>query len=389
MRTILLISILPLVASAFAADGDRSVVTGGKNVVNAVWDDAGRAPEVSDASSGWNFGFRPYGSGSAQLVSDPRVIRNALDGVGDGKTVPTGLSVTMNDDGLQLHVLCFTPPADEILAATNAVSQRLEFFVADGSADTQGIVPYNMMVYNGGNSAEDYPAIEYDRHYRDLGPYVHCSSEVRERYTIVHIRYDWLGFYDRLDFLWNGAPETLWRVSMIRWSDPTGGKTFGGPVHSMGRCGYIRIPALTAAQRLRIAKGTLVKAWNNYRRTMERSFDLAADEKFVKIRGKQIFLRPQLERRPVELGDLAKNPRTYLNFGEDPAMRPELKRRIAACDALGAEIAAFAGLDAAGQSAFYRRATDRLMNFRLDVEERYADILSDRLVELCEKEVGK
>ena len=73
-------------------------------------------------------------------------------------------------------------------------------------------------------------------------------------------------------------------------------------------------------------------------------------------------------------------PRSYINYCEDPALRPILEKLTAAAKAYGAGIAEFAKKPMAEQEAFYKEASAKLFNFRYDVEEAYEKQLRSKFV---------
>lgn len=373
MPLVILPLLLASALAAFAADS-------GKNVFDVVWRDSDDAPALSSDPKVWDFGFRPYGAGADRLVSDPRVIRAAAEGGDTGGDRPTALSVSFNERGLDVFVACFGPPLEEALAATNAAPlPRLEFFIAPGDADSSRIEPYWMMVFRRHPPVEEFPALEYDRDYRPLAPYVTASTVTRRNAVIVKLHYAWEGLFDRLPFLTCDKRDVFWRLSMIRWDLPGGGRTWGGQVHRPDEAGYIRFPRLTEEQENAIMSQVLVRAWESFTEESVR-YELRADGD---------VMSPQVDASARVREELRRCPRTYVNYGEDPAMRPALERLVAERKALGPAIARFRELPRTERAAFYRRACDMLFNFRLDVERTHAAILAEKLDGIAGKEAGR
>ena len=78
---------------------------------------------------------------------------------------------------------------------------------------------------------------------------------------------------------------------------------------------------------------------------------------------------------------VAAEPRTYVNYAEDPLFRPTLHRLLAERDALAPQIAAFDGLAPAEQEAFYHKASEMLFNFHYALERAYGEYQTTLLVE--------
>ena len=294
----------------------------------------------SDPAS-WNFGFRPYGSGASQLWTDPIVARGALEGstqIEGGR--PTALSVSCDDAGFTLLVLCVEPGIDAAIASTNALPlPSVEFYVAPGDADNHEPIPYYQFFYGNGD-LRHFPWQEEDRTYRTPLPYVTAEEKRLPNGYLVKITFPWRPFFDKLPF--SEKNDNIWRLSVIRWVD--GGRTWGGVVHEESRAGYIRFPAFDDAQRARIMTALLERAWTEFNRQIAlASYNVAGG-----------WAAPSVRTEPYVTEVVAQRPRTYVNYGEDPEFQPVLAKLIAERKALAAGIAGFGKMTPAEQLAFYR-----------------------------------
>ena len=314
----------------------------------------------------WNFRFRPYGSGSSQLWTDPIVARGALEGSTqiEGER-PTALYVSCDNGGFSILVLCVEPGIGKAIAATNALpSPSIEFYFAPGDADNHEPVPYYQFFYGNGE-LRHFPWHEEDRTYRTPKPYVSVEEKRLPNGYLVKITVPWRPFFDKLPF--SGKNDNIWRLSMIRWVD--GGRTWGGVVHEESRAGYIRFPAFTDAQRAEIMTALLEQAWTEFNRQSGLAQYNAAGG----------WAAPVVRTEPYVTEVVAQRPRTYVNYGEDPEFKPVLAKIVADRKALASGIAGFAEMAPDAQLDFYTKASDMLFNFKYDVEEAYARHLEDGL----------
>ena len=326
---------------------------------------------VKEDPGSWNFNFRPYGR-TEDLVSDPAMVRDiARGGLGDGKAKPTGIRVSCDENGWTYLVFCGEPDIAGALAATNALPlPALEIFFLRDDTDNEKPANYFQFCYGDGQLRQ-FDFLPQDRHWRLLMPYVrHELRRVTNGY-VFRLDIPWEAFWDRLPF--DGRADNLWRLQVIRWSD--GGRTWGGEVHEPARAGYVRWPDFTLARKAAIWQRLLEKGWTHFR-------NLASQPDYnVTAKGFAYGRAPFVRNEPYALAQLvAEGPRTYVNYAEDLAFRPALERLVAARQALGPEIAAFATRPPDEQAETYRRAADMLYNFRYAVEAAYAKHLKEKLL---------
>ncbi len=318
----------------------------------------------------WSFGFRPYGNGSAQLWTDPIVARDALSGTVDAEATgprPTALYVSCDDDSFSLLVLCVEPKINEALAATNALPRpSIELYFAPGDTDNHDPEPYFQFYYGGGLLRHFQWQVQ-DRTWRNILSAVRVDERRLNNGYLVRFTFPWVELFDRLPF--SDKADAIWRLSVIRWAD--GGRTWGGVVHQESRAGYIRFPDFTPEQKTKIMKRLLEKGWSRFNGLLgEPAYSIAGG-----------WGMPVVRTDAYVVADVAKHPRTYINYSEDPAFRPVLEKLIAERRALAEGIARFESLPPAEQKAFYRQASDALFNFRYFVEEAYADLLARKLIQ--------
>ena len=318
----------------------------------------------------WNFGFRPYGNGAAQLWTDPIVARDALAGAVDGEASgpkPTALYVACDDESFSFIVLCVEPEIEKTIASgKGAPGPDIEFFFAPGDTDNHDAEPYFQFYYGEGTFSH-YPWQVEDRTWRDIKGAIDIKERRLPNGYLVKFRIPWEQLFDRLPF--SGKKDAIWRLSVIRWSD--GGRTWGGVVHQASRAGYIRFPNFSDADKARIMGLLLEKGWD--------SFNAAIRNPQYSVEGGWRY--PSVRNEPYYLDQLGDSPRTYINYNEDPGFRPVLESLVAERLALGAQIAAFNGMNPREQAAFYAKASQMLFNFRYDVEEAYARHLAEKLLE--------
>ena len=360
----------------------------GKNLAPVIWTtlpaDAAGAIRAIPAEA-WNFGFRHYGATSDQLWTDPALQRGAVEGAGGGRT--TALAATCDADGFTFLILCSEPSLTNWLERSQSFpSPVIEFYFAPGDADKPAIVEHFMGVYDGPGHFTEYSGTVPGPRCRRMLPYLTCGEQVHGNAILVRLHYDWAGVFDRLP-VFTGRDgdfrtfrcDNFWRVSAIRWAD--GGLTWGGAVHQVNQAGYIRWPEFTAERKSAILKGVLLKGWATYRKEAD-SFAVAmgkppADKEDAV--GKAGFPMPDPAIYHAE--KVAAEPRTYVNYSEDPLFRPTLHRLLAERDALAPQIAAFDSMAPAEQETFYHKASEMLFNFHYALERAYGEYQTTLLVE--------
>ena len=353
------------VASAPAGDP-------GKNVYNvrfgALPGDCERL--LADDPESWDFNFRPYGR-TADLVSDPAIVRD----VAAGKQVagrPTGLRVSCDEDGWSFLVFCAEPDVGAALEKGESLPlPNLEMYFLPGDTDNTAPATY-WQFYKGEGCFDQYDWPVCDRHWRALKPYVKESTRTVKNGYVFRMDIPWEALWDKMP-LFSDRTDNFWRLTVIRWTD--GGVTWGGGVHEPALFGYIRWPDFTDAQRTEIMKRVLHKGWESFRCVLKRPA-------FAPGGGVDLPNRPAYVRtEPYAVAkQAAEGPRSFINYTEDPAFRPTLDRLTAEAQALAPEIARFDGLSRAEQEALYRRASAKLFNFKMDVEEAYEKHLRDKFV---------
>ncbi len=339
----------------------------GKNVYDAKFTHlpANVQDLLSSEPDAWNFNFRAYGSSSDMLWTDPSVQRNAVaDGAADKR--PTALHVSADEEGFTVLVLCVEPSLATFHSSTNSYpAPSLEFFFLPGSADEGGIAHHYMMYY-GNFTLNEYAWLVPTRDFRYMRPYTKVSETALKNSIIVRLDFAWEGIFDKLTFLGDDEGDSIWRLSMIRWA-PGGGQTWGGVVHQQSRAGYVRWH-FTREEKTAIMKSVLDKAWIAFRKTAA-SPDLLCDKSWAGVNtdGAKYFSAM-----------MAADPRSFVNYNEDPAFRPILEALEAERNALAPAIGRFLELPYAEQVAFYEKASRMLFNYRYDVEDAYAALESDR-----------
>lgn len=350
--------------AALAGEGTAAATAeAGKNCHDVIYGAPGTdyAQMIRTHPEEWSFRFRPYGQSSEWLWSDSNVKR-VVDGEADADQKITALRVSCTDDGFDVLVYCSEPGLRDYLEKDGAVPRaRIEYFIAPDDADTRAVQRHYMGVY-GERKNRFYANQVHDRTYRDAVPDV--TETTLEAAIVVKFHYDWRLFWDLLPTFPEKA-DNFWRLSIIRWAG--GGMTWGGTVHQNSRAGYIRWPAFTPAQRTAILRRTLEKGYEEFR-------DLATSDDRLAVAPRTKIpdwkFRAELE---------AKRPQSYVSVNMDPGFRAELERMVAERKALAAGIARLGEMDAEEQERFYRDAADKLFNFRLDVQTRYARHLAGKL----------
>ena len=339
----------------------------GKNLLQVTYRDLPENAEslLKTEPASWDFNFRPYGSSAGYLWSDPILQRNVVAG-GQSEKRMTAINVTCNERGFTLLVFCSEPALAEALAKTNSIpSPGIEFFFAPGDADTPKIEHYYQMYYGDGD-LDEFSWLERDRHFRPCLPYTTYDEKVLPNGFLVRFTFAWEPLFDRLP-LDNGKLDNFWRLSVIRWADR--GQTWGGVVHQANQAGYIRWPAFTQEQKTAIREHLLRRAWTSFRK-------LSSKPAYTSAEG---WAGIPICKAPYRLDELKATPRSYVNFGEDPAFRPVLEKLTAERNALGPEIARFREMSPEEQKTFYDKASDMLFNFAYDVQAAFADYKAEKI----------
>lgn len=352
-----------LVAAASAATAQED----GKNVYNVKFEklpaDVTSLPAARPYD--WDFNFRPYGS-SDMLWTDPIMQRDVTSGATTGDKPATALNVTCDEDGFTFLVLCVEPSLATSYASTNAFpSPSLEFFFTPGDADTPKIEHYYQMIY-GNDESREFPWFVETRDFRPCLPYTTSREYVMKNAVLVKISVSWEPLFDRLP-IFTCKRDNFWRLSMIRWGALS--QTWGGTVHQASQAGYIRWPDFTDAQKTAIMKGLLKKGWV--------SFMKESGSASMKTTGGWTAVDP-LKAKFREEEDKA-SPRSFINYNEEAGFRPVLEELTAECKALAPAIGKFETLPLSEQEAFYKKASQKLFNFRYDVEEAYEKYIKDGL----------
>ena len=319
----------------------------------------------------WDFNFRPYGR-TEDLVSDPAIVR----GVAAGENVagkPTGLRVSCDEDGWSYLVFCAEPDVAASLCASNSLPlPNLEMYFLPGDTDNSDPALY-WQFYKGEGVFDQYDWPVCDRRWRLLYPYVTQETRRTANGYVFRMNIPWEGLWDKLP-IFNDRPDNFWRLSVMRWVN--GGVTWGGTVHEPARFGYIRWPEFTDAQKTEIMRRLLEKGWEN--------FKVFSSKPAYSIAGgiDKPYVQPGYVRtEPYAVAKTKSNgPRSYINYCEDPDFRPTLEKLTAEVLALGPGIASFATKPMSEQVAFYKAASERLFNFRYDVEEAYEKQLRAKFV---------
>ena len=342
---------------------------GAKNVAVAKFMDVPESCEnlLKTNPDDWNFSFRPYGNNSQMLWTDPIVKRAAVSGeqAEDGKHV-TGLNVTCNADGWTFLVFIATPEIEKSLMATNGLPvPSMEFFFCPGDTDNHRAESHYHF-YCGEGFFAHYPWSVQDRTWRNMVKAVRQETRRVSNGYVLRFTFPWEQLFDKLPF--TEKDDNFWRLQVCVWVD--GGITFGGVAHQVSRAGYVKFPNFTDEQKAEIMDRLLQKGLY----------------KFLNLKSSAVYSyaggwgspAPRSEKFFVEHNE--KFPRTWINYGDDPAFQPVLKQIVDERLALEPQIAKFRALPPAEQLAFYRKASDMLFNFRYDVEDAYAKFLTDKIV---------
>lgn len=320
-----------------------------------------------DDLDGWNFNFRPYGR-TSDLVSDPSIIRGVQSDASAGG-YPTALRTMWDENGFTLLVFCGdTSGAACLREGKDLPLPRLEIYISPNDADNRDVASY-WMFFQDGSRFTQYDFLVNDRTWRFMSPYVATEMHPVRNGYVFRLSIAWEGLWDRLPFL-SEKKDNLWRLKVVRWAG--GGLTWGGEVHMPMRSGYLRWPAFTAAERASVLRRVLERGWSDYcRHRREPCYNVS----------KAGWSAARVRTEPWHVAEVEANgPRSYINYTEDPAVRPELENIVAEADALGKGIADFGTMDEAAQLDFYRKAAPKLFNFRYDVEAASAARLKAKIV---------
>ncbi len=355
---------LALAATSALADGEA------KNILDVWWGDVPTAAEelLRSRPNIWDFGFRPYGSSSFWLWSDPLQERNVLSGEAPEGKSPTAITVACNADGFDVVVYAVEASMPTAMATTNALPNGgVEIYLCPGDTDSRDMVPYVQFAIgaNPEGKFDNYPWTVEDRRVRNPTRYVTLRSRPYASGWVHVLHIPWEPHWDNLPF--QDRADNFWRLGLIRWAD--GGVSWGGVVHEASRFGYIRFPRFTEEQKSEIRKRLLERAWMRY----------------MALRGKPTYNAsgnwdapwPRFDKFIVE--EETAHPRTHIHYTQDPGFRPILTRIEGECNALGPQIARFSEMPSEEQEAFFNKAAEKLFNFRYDVEEAYAGFISDKL----------
>lgn len=363
-----------LAISAMAAASAVSMAVdnfGAKNVIEAKFMDVPEACEglLKTNPDDWSFSFRPYGNDSNMLWTDPITARSAINGGTEfaGKH-PTALNVTCNADGWTFLLLCVAPEIDGALSNTNALPvPSMEFFFVPGDTDTH-LADSHYHFYWGDGFFAHYPWCVQDRTWRNILSSVRSECRRVPNGYILRFTFPWESLFDKLPFVGPDKADNFWRFQAVRWVD--GGVTFGGVVHQQSRAGYIKFPNFTKEQKEEMMLRLLEKGWTK--------FQFEKSSKQFNFSGGWGSPAPRTEKFIVD--HVAKFPRSYINYGEDPEFKPILEKIVNECLALGPDIAAFRKKTPEEQLSFYKKASDMLFNFRYDVEDAYSAFLGEKFL---------
>lgn len=358
------ISLILLAAGAAYCDDS------GKNILDVWHGTVPGAPEelLSSHPQIWNFGFRPYGAASADLWSDPVMVRNVLSGEEAGGKSPTAVAAACDADGFTIMVFCVDAALKSAIAKTNSLPDAYcEVYVAPGDIDNRDMIPYYQfgLSANSDGTPDHYPWIVQDRRMRTPLPYMNFKTRILPNGFLHVLNFSWEAFWDKLPF--RDSADNFWRMSAIRWSD--GGMSWGGVVHEASRFGYIRFPRFTDAEKTEIRYRLLRKAWTRFRTLSSKptynpsrswSAPWPREDRFIKEA-------------------LAGAGETFIHYSQDPVFSVKLKELVDERNALASDIARFREMPVAEQKAFYKKAADMLFNFRYDVEKAYADFVDDKI----------
>lgn len=351
----------------------------GKNVAEAAWMKLPEEPAAivrAVPHDAWNFGFRKYGATSDMLWTDPKAQRDALAGAAGDQRV-NAVAFACDENAFTILVSCTEPKLGDYLAKGQKYpSPMIEFLLAPGDADTSGIGLYYTFVYEGAGRYSEYSFVVPEKRFRRLKPLLTITEgETGGNAILVKAVIPWYALYNRLP-LWPEKRENFWRVGVIPYAS---GATWGGVVHQANQAGLVRLPEFTAERRAAIMKKILLRAWEDYK-TLTVRYDLGygklpADKEAYGLVG---YAVPDPAKYQSER--VAKHPRTYVNYAEDPAFRPVQEKLLKERDAIGPALASFDALDADAQKAFYLENAPKLIEYKADLEAAYGAYVHNRLM---------
>jgi len=362
--------LLLLAVAGCATAVSTKVADRGKNVYEVKYAPlpADLAGFVKENPGFFDFGFRPYDQSAAELWTDSQLQRDVTGGKAIAGARPTAIAFTADERAFTMLLLCGEPSlTDGYEKSADFPSPRVELYVCPGDADTEKIVHHYHMYYNG-NKLNEYPWLEADREFRTLAPYTTWEEQVLPNGVLLKVSYAWEGMWDYLPFVTSTKKDTFWRYSAVRWA-PGGGQTWGGRVHAPTSAGYVRFPEFTKEQKQAIMAETLRRGWKKYRQTVTK-FNTAVGDGVP---------YPDINTNAYYKEFLVKNPRSFVNYSEDPAFRPILAKLHKRCSDLGPGLARFAEMSEDEQLAFYKDASQKLFNFEYDLDEAYAKLEKARL----------
>lgn len=318
----------------------------------------------------WNFGFRPYGAEAASVLwSDPKVIRSVSSGERvDEQHLATALYVSCDQYGL--NILGYGALRDQkkmLEKGANLDNVYFECFFLPGDSDTPPVINYQPF-----GISTLYPYLGFklswmkqDRNNRDQFKDMRVEARLNSNGVVLRSMIPWHVIWDRLP-VFPEKRDNFWRLSMIRWGGSNGrGETWGGRVHSQTKCGLIRMPDFTSAQKAAIMKTTLETLWTQYQNV----------KNSTPVNPAKTFPLNQYRKSIDSL------PHTWMNVNEDPDFKenvliPLIKDR----DQIGAEFAKFDTMSVAEQQAFYLKNAPLLANFAYDVDEAYSKYLKTKMM---------
>ena len=354
MKNLAICGLIAVVGCATVAP--VATVNDAKNVYDVAFRAMPSEPKDVLALEGvWDANFRPYDQADTiDLWTDSRVVRDVKGAAEKEGERPTAIAFACDERGFNAYVAC------------GQMAPQLEFYYLTGAADAPDVRPYYHMFYDG-HALADYTMTVPDRHARHMKDYTKVEEfNVTDRDTLVRISWAWEGMWDYLPFL-DGKAD-FWRVSMIHWA-PGGGRSWGGKVHQVSAAGYVRFPVFTEEQQMAVMKHVL--------RCGVRGFQRLQKSYFYNPGNGAPYI--SLNTNAYHLAEIAKSPRSYVCYAEDPVFRPELVRLVRRCKGFVDRLETFGTLPFAERIAFYREASAALFNFERDVEEAYAKSVEDRL----------
>lgn len=313
----------------------------------------------------WDFNFRPYDAAAAKMLwTDPTVIRAVASGESTAEEA-TGIRVICNADGFTILIYCVVNAyRDSLLKGQQTAAPGVEMFFMPGDSDNHDIEHYYQFMPRAEAPYLDgiYPWLKEDRSFRSIEKYLQIDSLPALNGTIIRVTVPWEPLFDRLPF--SGKRDNFWRLSVIRWI-AAGGRTWGGKVHAQNGAGFIRWPEFTQEQKTAIMKKTLVRGWRSY-------------HNYCQEWTRRTDVVPVVETYQEIV--TSKTPRTWANVNQDYEFREKwLEPKKKELAELGKSIADFEKLPPEEQERFYQSASQKLFNFRFDLEDAYADFLKNKM----------